>query len=199
MHDSMGKHLGAAAAAAASAAAFALGSALGSRRRRRRGRRAGRALPAACSDGGASTLDCPVCLGELVVPRVVPCGHTLCSACLVALFGHERRPCCPVCRKRIRVGVEGVPVNFAVQGVVEARVAERGAGAWEAYRAAEEEMRVEIESGGDEVSVVTRLRPAWNWFKWSVIIVTEFGAFLVSLKEVLEAGSGRPSRHQRIV
>lgn len=154
---------------------------------------------------GTAHLDCPVCLGELLLPRLAPCGHTMCSPCLVALYDHERRPACPVCRKRIKVTVDKLPVNFAVKALVDARVLARGQIAWDDYCTAENEARAELapcaaaaspSSGG---SIVARIRPAWNWFKWTVIIATELGAFLVSLKEVLEAAPNRPRRYQRIV
>lgn len=207
----------------ASFGVFALGAAVGSHRARRRQRRqqlqpsAALCVPSSPAASCSSTspedetppppivapLDCPVCLGDLVLPRVTPCGHTLCSTCLAALFGHERRPACPICRKRIRASVEKLPVNFLVKAVVEARVAERGEGAWRAYREVEEEAKRVVRpfAPRDErqrQSVVAQLRPAWNWFKWTVIIVTEFGAFLVSLKEVLESTPAR-RRYQRIV
>lgn len=89
-----------------------------------------------------------------------------------------------------------------VKAVVEARVAARGERAWQAYRMVEEEAKRVVAPFAPEdrqsVGLVAHLRPAWNWFKWTVIIVTEFGAFLVSLKEVLESAPAR-RRYQRIV
>lgn len=197
--------------AAASFGLFALGATIGHNRTKRRLRReqlANLAIPTPrtppSSSGQCATgasLDCPVCLSELVLPRVAPCGHTLCSTCLSALFAHERRPACPVCRKRIRVAVEKLPVNFLVKAVVEARVVARGDGAWQQYRTNEEEAKrvvMPLNETDRTRDVVAQLRPAWNWFKWTVIIVTEFGAFLVSLKEVLESAPAR-RRYQRIV
>lgn len=164
-------------------------------------------------------LDCPVCLTEFVLPRVTACGHTVCTTCLCALWEHERRPGCPVCRRRIRPTVDKIPVNFIVHALVEERVATRGEPALAAHRALVEQARMLVEpassamggsggggSGGDGgaafgdggAGFVNRLRPAWNWFKWTVIIVTEFGAFLVSLKEVLESAPARSRRYQRI-
>lgn len=175
----------------------------------------------------AASFDCPVCLTELVLPRVVMCGHTVCTSCLVALFEHERRPVCPVCRRRIRTTIDRLPVNFLIRACVEERVTHRGARELEAYRAAElaardrvgGPMSIDDAAGGGGArsgatspvrvsnngigagaqGIAMRLRPAWNWFKWTVIIVTEFGAFLVSLKEVLEASPSRTRRYQRIV
>lgn len=95
-----------------------------------------------------------------------------------------------------------------VKAFVEERVAARGDDAWTAYRLAEDRARATIGpfAGSGDASpnvsagnLAVRLRPAWNWFKWTVIIVTEFGAFLVSLKEVLESTPARSRRYQRIV
>lgn len=99
------------------------------------------------------------------------------------------------------MAVEKLPVNFLVKAVVEARVVARGDGAWRQYRSSEEEAKRVVTPFSDpdrRRDVVAQLRPAWNWFKWTVIIVTEFGAFLVSLKEVLESAPAR-RRYQRIV
>lgn len=98
------------------------------------------------------------------------------------------------------MGVEKLPVNFAVKAVVEAGVLERGE--WGRYCEMVDGAKREVRGFGGEERVggrfVSGLRPAWNWFKWTVIIVTEFGAFLVSLKEVLESAPAR-RRYQRIV
>lgn len=219
----MGKR-GTALSCAASLGLFALGAAVGAHRTRRRLRQSLRPVAplralsssdsladvdancaADCAPSSELQLDCPVCLHELVLPRVAPCGHTLCSPCLASLFEHERRPACPVCRRRIRVAADKIPVNYMIKACVDAHVAARGDQAWLAYRRLEEEARAFLVpfAPQDETvqrqSVVTQLRPAWNWFKWTVIIVTEFGAFLVSLKEVLESAPSRSRLYQRIV
>lgn len=164
----------------------------------------------------SSTLDCPVCLSDLIIPRMAPCGHTICTPCLKTLFENHRRPQCPVCRRRMRQPIDKLPINFLVRSCVEERVAGRGRSAILEYRQAEQAAcsptpRPPPPATGHEEGVgnggtvgtglVVRLRPALNWFKWSVIIVTEFGAFLVSLKELVDAGTGstRVRRYQRIV
>lgn len=84
---------------AASAAAFALGAAVGARRAHRVTDTPtfhAQFVTPECPPSTTPALDCPVCLTELVLPRLAPCGHTLCSSCLVSLFEHERRPACPV-------------------------------------------------------------------------------------------------------
>ena len=113
-------------------------------------------------------------------------------------------------RKRINTSVEKLPINFMVKACVEAQVVSRGEGALDAYRSAEEAARTVMRpcsassastssNSNPRASLVAQLRPAWNWFKWTAIIVTEFGAFLVSMKEVLEAAPNRTRRYQRIV
>lgn len=123
-----------------------------------------------------------------------------------------------------------MPINFTVKAFVEEQVVARGEQALEQYRAAEAAVLPFLESpaayrraldnnnnnnnnngggngnggagagGGNGTSLASRLRPAWNWFKWTVIIVTEFGAFVVSLKELLDSNQpARNRRYQRIV
>lgn len=147
---------------------------------------------------------CTLCVVCLFVDTYVLLTYSIChgSLCICCICGDSRQ--------RIKTAVEKLPVNFMVKACVEARVSARGPGAWEAYRAAENDARAEIRpcgerhsaNGGAHVhrpSLMTQLRPAWNWFKWTAIIITEFGAFLVSLKEVLEAAPSRTRRYQRIV
>lgn len=73
----------------------------------------------------------------------------------------------------------------------------RARGGWEEWREMEDEARLIVGEGGGGGG--WGLKPAWNWFKWSVIIVTELGAFLVSLKEVLESTPRGGRRYQRLV
>ena len=202
-HNRMGKR-GTVLSCLASISAFALGATLGCTRTRRRHRAAPPPPPPPppCDEPTPLALDCPICLTEVVLPRVATCGHTLCTACLAALFEHERRPACPVCRKKIRLPLEKLPINFMVSSIVEARARQRGGEQWSQWRMQEEEARrmvAGLEHADGSVGVWRTLRPAWNWFKWSVIIVTELGAFLVSLKEVLESAPNRGRRYQRIV
>lgn len=181
--------------------------------------------PAKADAEPSGALDCPVCLCDFVAPRVLPCGHSVCTPCLLVLYEHDRRPPCPVCRRRVRPPLSRLPTNFALRSAAEERAAQRGPLALAAFTEAEDDalaarppdssnsgnlnqVGMGTQNNGNNqgqqqarTRVVAQLRPAWNWFKWSVIIVTEFGAFLVSLKELVDASAAPPRtrRYQRIV
>ncbi|XP_078585447.1 E3 ubiquitin-protein ligase TRIM56-like [Branchiostoma floridae x Branchiostoma japonicum] len=64
-------------------------------------------------------LVCKVCLGEFQQPKMLPCLHTFCQACLERIL--EQRPAlslsCPICRQRVPLpqnGVQGLKNNFVV-------------------------------------------------------------------------------------
>ncbi|XP_026282103.2 uncharacterized protein LOC113209003 isoform X3 [Frankliniella occidentalis] len=67
-------------------------------------------------------LDCEVCLEELNqtgrVPKVVPCGHTVCLQCLQCLPRPTR---CPSCRAAFTVAPESLPNNFSLLRVMDRR------------------------------------------------------------------------------
>lgn len=48
-----------------------------------------------------TTDECPVCLHELAMTQVLPCSHSICSACLCDLL-RTSAPSCPMCRGAIR-------------------------------------------------------------------------------------------------
>lgn len=67
-------------------------------------------------------LECPVCF-ELfnerkLCPRVLLCGHTFCSSCLLLLLADDSVTC-PTCRQTTAAatGVAGLSKNFALLGV----------------------------------------------------------------------------------
>ena len=45
----------------------------------------------------AEDLECPICLGELDIPKVLPCKHVFCAGCLQKWL-HGNKLVCPVCR-----------------------------------------------------------------------------------------------------
>eukprot|EP00186_Timspurckia_oligopyrenoides_P001447 CAMPEP_0182444786 /NCGR_PEP_ID=MMETSP1172-20130603/3128_1 /TAXON_ID=708627 /ORGANISM="Timspurckia oligopyrenoides, Strain CCMP3278" /LENGTH=248 /DNA_ID=CAMNT_0024640425 /DNA_START=298 /DNA_END=1041 /DNA_ORIENTATION=+ len=91
--------------------------------------------PYVTSDSFATQLtsfDCPVCLSELVCPKITPCGHSLCGTCAKQLFNsHSSRynifqqhsstyPLCPLCRDPIHVeSSDDLPTNYALQNIIE--------------------------------------------------------------------------------
>ena len=64
--------------------------------------------------------ECPVCIREYVshisqrCPRVMMCGHTLCSVCIRKLSTTKKTVSCPSCREVSRVPCKGFPTNFAL-------------------------------------------------------------------------------------
>jgi DNA-binding beta-propeller fold protein YncE len=77
----------------------------------------------------SNQLSCSVCLEEYRRPRVLPCLHVFCEACLEKLVGAQRdklRAPCPNCRKPAPLpegGVSGLPSAFYIQHLFEVREA----------------------------------------------------------------------------
>lgn len=87
-----------------------------------------------------ATLDCVKCQNELLIPLVTPCGHTVCTPCLLNLAG-ARRFYCPVCDSRIREEVRDLAENVTVKRLVDEKVKREGQKAWREYRDAQEVSR----------------------------------------------------------
>ncbi|XP_049641875.1 tripartite motif-containing protein 59 [Suncus etruscus] len=77
-------------------------------------------------------LTCPICYSIFEDPRVLPCSHTFCKACLESILQASSnfyiwRPLriplkCPSCRSMNEVapsGIDSLPVNFALRGIIE--------------------------------------------------------------------------------
>eukprot|EP01064_Diplonema_japonicum_P026405 TRINITY_DN3781_c0_g1_i1.p1 TRINITY_DN3781_c0_g1~~TRINITY_DN3781_c0_g1_i1.p1 ORF type:complete len:250 (+),score=36.82 TRINITY_DN3781_c0_g1_i1:90-752(+) len=67
--------------------------------------------------------ECPVCLVSYAtepyarLPRLLGCGHTLCSKCLSMVMKRRKGDCsvsCPCCRALCREPERGFPLNFAL-------------------------------------------------------------------------------------
>ena len=75
----------------------------------------------------SNQLSCSVCLEEYCRPRVLPCLHVFCEACLEKLVGTQRdklRAPCPNCRKPAPLpegGVSSLPTAFYIQHLFEVR------------------------------------------------------------------------------
>ncbi|KAL3871171.1 hypothetical protein ACJMK2_039187 [Sinanodonta woodiana] len=75
----------------------------------------------------ADELTCPVCLEFYKDPRVLPCQHSLCKSCLVALISNKEKDgkCdfqCPSCRyvfnARNETYIDALPQNFTLASIV---------------------------------------------------------------------------------
>ena len=47
------------------------------------------------------TEDCSICLDDLKVPVITPCGHVYCRACIERVLDNATPACCPLCRKEM--------------------------------------------------------------------------------------------------
>uniref|UniRef100_A0A7S1XGG1 RING-type domain-containing protein n=1 Tax=Compsopogon caeruleus TaxID=31354 RepID=A0A7S1XGG1_9RHOD len=146
--------------------------------------------------GSDSPLDCPICLNSLVIPKLVPCGHTLCAVCILSLYEIQNRPSCPVCRNHINVPFEDLPTNFLAQACVESVERRRGQTALAEWKKDEEDARCVLTSwvsGGKDrrksnrPGFLRRFAPAWTCLKWTMVLVTEVGAVLLRVKDVVDA------------
>ncbi|XP_075259190.1 uncharacterized protein LOC142351015 isoform X2 [Convolutriloba macropyga] len=72
------------------------------------------------AEGGVNFTDCSICLETFKTPRILPCGHTLCTECLESLMTAEiSQRSCPECRKAIPTqGIEEFPVNYALTSAI---------------------------------------------------------------------------------
>jgi len=73
--------------------------------------------------------DCPVCLVQFNraenIPKIVPCGHTICSSCLSSIFAAKKERKCPLDRKSLdaEITVETLPTNIILLQLLEAKPA----------------------------------------------------------------------------
>ncbi|XP_078578174.1 E3 ubiquitin-protein ligase TRIM32-like [Branchiostoma floridae x Branchiostoma japonicum] len=67
---------------------------------------------------GQEFLVCGICLDHFTLPKILPCAHTFCQACLETYAGRRRFIYCPNCRRVAELdsasGVRGLPGNFWV-------------------------------------------------------------------------------------
>jgi len=90
-----------------------------------------RPIPPPVMDDLEEDLTCSVCYSLFCDPRVLPCSHTFCKACLDSIlqssFNQSIWPPdlplkCPICRMLFALpptGVEALPVNVSLRAIVE--------------------------------------------------------------------------------
>lgn len=64
-------------------------------------------------------VECPVCLKEMAVPRVLSCGHSLCTDCAKKTMKRADAVAsytCVMCKLTMKTVRPALPVNFALRG-----------------------------------------------------------------------------------
>ena len=106
----------------------------------KRATRARDATAAARAAGGRPVNEiCVICVGPVVAPVELPCGHAYCGSCLAELREKKVAQACPLCRAELPPGVEGLyelaaRINLRIEGMVA-----RGEASWASLGAAEQE------------------------------------------------------------
>ena len=95
-----------------------------------------REATAARSGGGVDKETCVICVGPVVAPVELPCGHAYCGACLAELRTKKVAQACPLCRAELPPGVDGLyDLAFRAHRRVEGMV-DRGEVSWTSLPAA---------------------------------------------------------------
>jgi len=63
-------------------------------------------------------LECPICRDHFTTPRVLPCLHVYCEACLAQAAGSNSYVVCPICRKEVAL-INGDVRNFPKHNMIE--------------------------------------------------------------------------------
>ena len=106
----------------------------------KRATRAREATAAARAAGGQPANEaCVICIGPVVAPVELPCGHAYCGSCLAELRSKGVGQACPLCRAELPPGVEGLwelawRIYLRIVGMVK-----RGEASWASLPAAEQE------------------------------------------------------------
>ena len=69
----------------------------------------------------ANQLECSICLEQYVEPKILPCFHTFCLACLCQIEPEEEKIRCPECRTEHNLpidGAKGFKNNFIVHKLI---------------------------------------------------------------------------------
>ena len=67
-----------------------------------------RKATAARGDGGIDKAMCVICVGAVVAPVELPCGHAYCGGCLSELRTKKVAQACPLCRAELPPGLDGL-------------------------------------------------------------------------------------------
>ena len=116
-------------------------AAVAAEKRRVRQKAAWKAAAAAArrQGGRGGNVVCVICIGPVVAPVELPCGHSYCGACLAELRAREVSQRCPQCREELPSGAEGL-YDLAIRPVMRIqRMVDRGERAWGSLPAAEAE------------------------------------------------------------
>ena len=63
---------------------------------------------------------CPNCQSKFIDPRIIPCGSSMCSNCIVLLEKKERKEFkCPACQESHRIPTSGFLKNVLLAKLVE--------------------------------------------------------------------------------
>ena len=74
--------------------------------------------PTPQDDDGRKTVSCPVCKELFLspcIPKILPCGHTVCIKCLNTIGSPMSGIRCPLCMENHQVVGCSLPTNFIVQ------------------------------------------------------------------------------------
>ena len=103
-----------------------------------------RAATEARGGGGIDTETCVICVGPVVAPVELPCGHAYCGACLGELRTKKVAQACPLCRAELPPGLDGLwDLAFRTLKRIYGMV-RRGEASWASLPAAEREEMEEV-------------------------------------------------------
>eukprot|EP00189_Rhodosorus_marinus_P010693 CAMPEP_0184741946 /NCGR_PEP_ID=MMETSP0315-20130426/4943_1 /TAXON_ID=101924 /ORGANISM="Rhodosorus marinus, Strain UTEX LB 2760" /LENGTH=184 /DNA_ID=CAMNT_0027212527 /DNA_START=245 /DNA_END=799 /DNA_ORIENTATION=+ len=136
-------------------------------------------------------LTCSVCLEDLCLPKVLPCGHSLCLGCAVGLLSARNMlDKCPVCRKKISKRVDQLPYNYSLINCIEKLLELGSPTVVEQYRDREKYGKYQMEKYKQR-RTTRKLNPI-KWVRLSLLVAAELGGLVFTLREAINAPSGRP-------
>ena len=103
-----------------------------------------REATAARGGGGVDTDHCVICVGPVVAPVELPCGHAYCAGCLAELRTKKVAQTCPLCRAELPPGLDGL-YDLAFRAFCRiSGMVRRGEASWASLPAAEQEEMDEV-------------------------------------------------------